>query len=76
MPRRNHKARCLPDHDQLAASIQVFTLAMAVTTADAKYPCAGCNRRGFWNGELCPACTGQIILSARTHSHPKVVNHP
>jgi hypothetical protein len=67
MPRRNHKGRCQPDPDQLAAAIHTLALTLTLTVADAKYPCTGCNRRGFWNGEYCPACTGRIILSTRTH---------
>jgi hypothetical protein len=67
MPRRNHKGRCVPDPDQLAAGLHALTLTLALAVADAKYPCAGCNRRGFWTGEFCPACTGRIILSARDH---------
>jgi DNA-directed RNA polymerase subunit RPC12/RpoP len=75
MPRRTRKGRCLPDPDQLAAGIHALTLTLAVAVADAKYPCAGCSRRGFWNGEYCPACTGRIILSARTRPGSKAVNH-
>jgi hypothetical protein len=76
MPRRNHKGRCQPDPDQLAAGIHTLTRTLALAVADAKYPCAGCNRRGFWNGEFCPACTGRIILSARNCLTGKAVNHP
>jgi uncharacterized protein YjbI with pentapeptide repeats len=40
-------------------------LAAICTVSDAKYPCAGCRRRGHWDGEYCPLCKGSIILSAR-----------
>jgi hypothetical protein len=72
MPRRNHKGRCQPDPDQLAAGINAVTV---VAVADAKYPCAGCNRRGYWTGEFCPACIGRIILSARTHATGEAVTY-
>lgn len=40
---------------------------LSVPDADAKYACAGCRRRGLWNGEYCPGCTTQIIVDARKH---------
>jgi DNA-directed RNA polymerase subunit RPC12/RpoP len=66
MPRRNRKARCLPDADLLAVAIG--TLILVPAAASAKYPCAGCGRRGFWDGEYCPACKGRIIRDARHHA--------
>jgi hypothetical protein len=63
MPRRNRKARTVPDGDQLAAAIQIP--APALTVADGKYPCAGCRKRGHWNGRYCTMCTGRIVISAR-----------
>lgn len=66
MPRRNRKGRCLPDADELAAAVAIPITA--VTVASAKYPCATCRRRGYWNGEYCPACKGRIIRDVRHHA--------
>jgi hypothetical protein len=66
MPRRNHKAtRAAFDADQLAASIA--DLATILSISDGKFPCAGCRRRGHWNGAYCEPCKGRLILDARTH---------
>jgi hypothetical protein len=62
MPRRNRNARPVPDEDQLTAALgQAATL----TIADGKYPCAGCRKRGHWNGRYCTLCLGALVLSAR-----------
>ena len=67
MPRRNHNAgRAAPDADRLTADIE--NLATTLTVADGKYPCAGCRKRGHWNGDYCPLCKGALILSARTRT--------
>ena len=63
MPRRNRKARTVPGGDQLAATVHVHLAT--VTVSDGKYPCAGCRRRGHWNGRYCTLCTGRIVTSAR-----------
>ena len=63
MPRRNRRARTLVNGDQLAAAIHVQDGTL--TAADGKYPCAGCRRRGHWNGRYCTMCTGRIVTSAR-----------
>ena len=63
MPRRNRRARTVPDGDPLAAAVHVQ--AVALTVADGKYPCAGCRRRGHWNGPYCTTCTGRIVIFAR-----------
>ena len=63
MPRRNRNGRAVLDGDQLAAAVHVQ--AATVTVSDGKYPCAGCRRRGHWNGRYCATCTGRIVLSAR-----------
>ena len=63
MPRRNHNARPVPDGDQLAAAAHVQAAIM--TVSDGKYPCAGCRKRGHWNGRYCTLCTGRILISAR-----------
>jgi hypothetical protein len=63
MPRRNRNARTILDGDQLAAA--VHTPSPALTVADGKYPCAGCRKRGYWNGLYCPPCVGRIVISAR-----------
>ena len=66
MPRRNRKARAILDGDQLAAAVHVQ--AATVTVADGKYPCAGCRKRGHWNGAYCEPCKGRLILDARHHT--------
>lgn len=67
MPRRNHNAtRPVFDTDQLVAGIE--DLAATLTISDGKYPCAGCRRRGHWNGDYCEPCKGRIILDARDHT--------
>jgi hypothetical protein len=63
MPRRHRNARTVPDGDQLAAAIGVQ--GDVLTMADGKYPCAGCRKRGHWNGGYCPLCKGRIVLAAR-----------
>ncbi len=63
MPRRHRNARPVPDGDQLAAAIGVQ--GDTLTMADGKYPCAGCRKRGHWNGRYCPPCVGRIVISAR-----------
>jgi hypothetical protein len=63
MPRRNRNARPVPDGDQLAATIHAQ--GDTLTMADGKYPCAGCRKRGHWNGQYCTMCVGRIALSAR-----------
>jgi hypothetical protein len=63
MPRRNRKGRAVLDGDQLAAAVHVQTVT--ITMADGKYPCAGCRKRGHWNGLYCPPCVGRIAISAR-----------
>ena len=67
MPRRNHNAgRPAPDTDRLTTGLD--HLAAILTVADGKYPCAGCRKRGHWNGDYCPLCKGALILSARTRT--------
>jgi hypothetical protein len=67
MPRRNHNAaRPVPDADQLAAAIDGLTVTL--TVSDGKFPCAGCRRRGHWNGDYCPVCKGGLILAARART--------
>jgi hypothetical protein len=67
MPRRNHNAgRTAVDADRLAADIN--NLAVILTIADAKYPCAGCRKHGHWNGGYCPLCKGGLTLAARAHA--------
>ena len=67
MPRRNHNAaRTVPDADQLAAAISDLAAILAVS--DGKFPCAGCRRRGHWNGAYCEPCKGRLILDARHHT--------
>ena len=56
----------MPDVERLAASIADLTTDLAVS--DGKYPCAGCRKRGHWNGAYCPACKGRIVLDARHHT--------
>ena len=63
MPRRNRKGRPIPNGDQLAAAVDVQVAI--VTVSDGKYPCAGCRKRGHWNGQYCTPCTGRIVISAR-----------
>ena len=63
MPRRHRNARTLPDGDQLAAAIGVQATSLAVS--NGKFPCAGCRKRGHWNGRYCPLCVGRIVISAR-----------
>ncbi len=63
MPRRHRNARTLPDGDQLAAAIGVQATSLAVS--NGKFPCAGCRKRGHWNGRYCPPCVGRIVISAR-----------
>lgn len=63
MPRRHRNARTVIDGDQLAATIGVQ--GGTLTMADGKYPCAGCRKRGHWNGRYCPPCVGRIVISAR-----------
>jgi hypothetical protein len=67
MPRRNHNAGRAPvDADRLSADIENLTIIL--TVSDGKYPCAGCRKRGHWNGAYCPLCKGGLILSARTRT--------
>jgi hypothetical protein len=67
MPRRNHNAaRAVLNTDQLAAA--AGDLAVTLAVSDGKFPCAGCRRRGHWNGDYCPLCKGALILSARIHA--------
>ena len=63
MPRRNRNGRPILDGDQLAAAVRVQDGTL--TVADGKYPCAGCRKRGHWNGGYCTLCTGRIVISAR-----------
>ena len=63
MPRRHRNARTVPDGDQLAAAIGVQATSLAVS--NGKFPCAGCRKRGHWNGGYCPLCKGRIVLAAR-----------
>ncbi len=63
MPRRNRNGRAVPDGDQLAAAIGVQAPSLAIS--NGKYPCAGCRKRGHWNGRYCPPCVGRIAMSAR-----------
>ena len=63
MPRRHRNARTVIDGDQLAAAIGVQ--GDTLTMADGKYPCAGCRKRGHWNGRYCPPCVGRIVITAR-----------
>jgi hypothetical protein len=65
MPRRNRNARYRDDTESLAATITRPETTYSVS--DAKYPCAGCRRRGHWDGEYCPLCKGHIILATRQH---------
>ncbi len=65
MPRRNRNARPLPDPDELAAGTGLLITSYALPD-DAKYPCTGCRRPGYWEGDYCPACKGRIVLDART----------
>ncbi len=67
MPRRNRNARLLPDPEELAAGTGIVIITCALPGDDAKYPCTGCRRRGFWEGDYCPACKGRIVLDARYH---------
>lgn len=62
MPRRNHNARPGIDRDQLTAALGQAT---RLTVSDHKYPCAGCRKRGHWNGRYCTLCLGRIAMSAR-----------
>jgi hypothetical protein len=67
MPRRNHNAaRAVFDTDRLAAA--VGDLAVSLAVSDGKFPCAGCCKRGHWNGHYCPVCKGWLILSARART--------
>ena len=67
MPRRNHNAaRTAFSTDQLAAAISDLAAILAVS--DGKFPCAGCRRRGHWNGAHCEPCKGRLILDARHHT--------
>ena len=64
MPRRNRNAsRAAPDADQLAAAIH--DLAATWPSRDGKFPCAGCRKRGHWNGTYCEPCMGRLIVDAR-----------
>ena len=67
MPRRNRNGRYQPDDaDRLVASTALMPAECAIS--DAKYPCAGCRRRGHWAGEYCPLCKGKIMLSGHKNS--------
>ena len=67
MPRRNHhNTRPAPDTDRLAATLTRLAAALAVS--DGKFACSGCRRRGHWNGDHCPACTGRIILNSPAYA--------
>jgi hypothetical protein len=67
MPRRNHNAaRAALNTDQLAAAVDDLAVSLAVS--DGKFPCAGCRKRGHWNGAYCEPCKGRLILDARTHA--------
>ncbi len=67
MPRRNRNAtRAAPSTDQLAAAIGDLAVILAVS--DGKFPCAGCRKRGHWNGTYCEPCKGRLILDARHHT--------
>ncbi len=64
MPRRNRNAaRVSADADQLTAALGVQTSGLAVS--DGKFACAGCRKRGHWNGRYCTICLGRLVLSAR-----------
>ena len=72
MPRRNRNARYRFNPDELVIPCidefqYYYTLSgiPETTLADAKYPCQGCGKRGFWHGDYCLPCKGRIILDAR-----------
>ena len=71
MPRRNRNARYRfnPDELVIACTDEIYDYAFPglpdVSLADAKYPCQGCGKRGFWHGDYCLPCRGRIILDAR-----------
>lgn len=52
--------------DLEAGSAALMAACPALT--DGKFPCAGCRRRGHWNGDHCPACKVRIVLDARFRS--------
>ena len=64
MPRRHRNARTQPDPDRLAAALTVPAPGL-LAVCDGKFACAGCRKRGHWNGRYCPPCVGAIMLSAR-----------
>jgi hypothetical protein len=72
MPRRNHNARPqhLPDPLPLAVVINEFRewardLRNAQTVRNGQWPCTGCRRPGYWDGDYCPLCRASIIRDAR-----------
>ena len=64
MPRRNRNAAHVSlDADQLTAALGVSPYGL--TIVGGKVPCAGCRKRGHWNGRYCTSCLGALVLAAR-----------